>query len=329
MTLDTPDAGPSEGLSVNQASEALSSLLDDDQPAQTGDRVELKQEPATNTAAAGAEDTASATAGEAGDGGDAGDDGQAQPEMFTVKIDGKEIQVPREEVIAGYQRQQDATRKTMAAAETRKAADTEIAQARAERQQYAENLTRFQHQLEAVLQQQQEIDWPALIERDPQEAMRQQHLLSQRQAALQQTYQQQHQIQQQVAAEQFQQFQDHLRNQHDILVAKLPEWKDEGTRKAEMTAIRDYLTTNGYTAAEIQNVADHRAILNVRKAMLYDQLMSKADAAAKKVANTPTKVVRSGTGDSGSTDKRTAAYQNLARTGSVKAGAAVIESLLD
>ncbi|MET3390645.1 small-conductance mechanosensitive channel [Variovorax sp. 1140] len=329
MSLDTPTAGPSESLSVNQATEALSSLLDDDQPAQTGDRVEPKKEPAADPAAAGTEGTASAADATNDDGGDATQGDQTQPEMFTVKIDGKEIQVPREEVIAGYQRQQDATRKTMAAAETRKAADTEMAQARAERQQYAENLTRFQHQLEAVLQQQQEIDWPALIERDPQEAMRQKHLFDQRQAALQQTYQQQHQIQQQVAAEQFQQFQDHLRNQHDILVAKLPEWKDEGTRKAEMTAIRDYLTTNGYTAAEIQNVADHRAILNVRKAMLYDQLMSKADAAAKKVANTPTKVVRSGTGDSGSTDKRTAAYQHLARTGSVKAGAAVIESLLD
>jgi hypothetical protein len=326
--LDTPTEGPSEGLSVSQATEALSSLLDDDQPI-GGDRVEPKKEPAADAAATTDATANAAPAGEAQQLGDDATQGdQAQPEMFTVKIDGKEIQVPREEVIAGYQRQQDATKKTMAAAETRKTADTEIAQARAERQQYAQNLNRFQVQLEAALQQQQEIDWPALIESDPQEAMRQQHLLTQRQAALQQTHQQMHQIQQQAAAEQHEQFVEHLKNQRDQIVAKIPEWKDEGKRKAETVAIRDYLVNNGYTAAEIDNVADHRAIMNVRKAMLYDQMVGKADAAAKLVANTPTKVMRSGTGETGSTDKRTAAYQNLAKTGSVKAGAAVLESLL-
>lgn len=325
--LDTPTAGPSEGLSVNQAAEAFSSLLDDDQPS-GGDRVEPKKEPAADAAPATEVAATTAAAGEQQPGGDAPQGDQTQPEMFTVKIDGKEIQVSREEVIAGYQRQQDATKKTMAAAETRKTADSEIAQARAERQRYAENLNRFQIQLEAALQQQQEIDWPALIDSDPQEAMRQQHLLTQRQAALQQTRQQQHQIQQQAAAEQHEQFVEHLKNQRDQIVAKIPEWKDEGKRKAETEAIKQYLVNNGYTAAEIDNVADHRAIMNVRKAMLYDQMVSKADAAAKLVANTPTKVVRSGTGDTGSTDKRTAAYQNLARTGSVKAGAAVLESLL-
>lgn len=329
--LDTPTAGPSEGLSVNQAAEAFSSLLDDDQPGDAGGRVEPKKEPAADGAAATADaDGQTATAGEEQQHqeGDATQGDQTQPEMFTVKIDGKEIQVSREEVIAGYQRQQDATKKTMAAAETRKAAESEIAQARAERNQYAQNLNRFQIQLEAALQQQQEIDWPALIERDPQEAMRQKHLLDQRQAALQQTHQQLHQIQQQAAAEQHEQFVEHLKNQRDQIVAKIPEWKDEGKRKAETAAIREYLVNNGYTAAEIDNVADHRAIMNVRKAMLYDQLMSKADAAAKLVAKTPTKVERSGTGDTGSTDKRTAAFQNLAKTGSVKAGAAVFESLL-
>lgn len=326
--LDTPTAGPSEGLSVSQATDALSSLLDDDQPT-GGDRVEPKKEPAADAAATtdGQANTA-ATGEEQQPSGDATQGDQTQPEMFTVKIDGKEIQVPREEVIAGYQRQQDATRKTMQAAETRKTAEAEISQARAEREQYAQNLNRFQIQLEAALQQQQEIDWPALIERDPQEAMRQQHLLTQRQAALQQTHQQLHQIQQQAAAEQHGQFVEHLTNQRDQLIAKIPEWKDEGKRTAETAAIKKYLVDNGYTAAEIDNVADHRAIMNVRKAMLWDQMVSKADAAAKLVANTPKKVERSGTGDTGSTDKRTAAYQNLARTGSVRAGAAVLESLL-
>ena len=328
--LDTPTAGPSDNaLSVSQGAEAFSSLLDDDQPAGAGDRVEPKKEPAAD---AGANPDAQANPAAAGEEQQQGDDAtqgdQTQPEMFTVKIDGKEMQVSREEVIAGYQRQQDATRKTMQAAETRKAADTEIAQARAERDNYSQNLNRFQIQLEAALQEQQQIDWPALIERDPQEAMRQKHLLEQRQAALQQTRQQQHQIQQQAAAEQHDQFVEHLKSQRDQIVAKIPEWKDEGKRKAETAEIRDYLVNNGYTAAEIENVADHRAIMNVRKAMLFDKLMGSADAAAKKVALTPKKVERAGSGDASSVDKRTVAFNRLAKSGSVRDGASVLESLL-
>lgn len=329
MDMDTPTAGPNEGLSVNQAAEAFSSLLDDDQPAGAGDHVEPKKEPAADAAA---NPDASANADAAGEeqqqGDDAGQGDQTQPEMFTVKIDGKEIQVPREEVIAGYQRQQDATKKTMAAAETRKAAESEITQARAERQQYAANLDRFQVQLETALQQQQDIDWSALIDSDPQEAMRQKHLLEQRQATLQQVRAERHAIGEQAAAEQHQQFVEHLKSQRDEIIAKIPEWKDEGKRKAETAEIRDYLVNNGYTAAEIENVADHRAIMNVRKAMLYDKLMSSADAAAKKVANTPTKVVRAGSGDAGSIDKRTVAFNHLAKSGSVRAAASVLESML-
>lgn len=327
MDMDTPETGPDEGLSDSQAADAFSTLLGDGDVGETTSAAAETQNGTAATPAADAADTPAADAG--GEGGDATQGDQAQPEMFTVKIDGKEIQVPREEVIAGYQRQQDATRKTMQAAETRKTAEAEIVQARAERDQYVQGLNRLQIQLESALQQQQDIDWPALIESDPQEAMRQQHLLGQRQAALQQTRQQQEAIQGQVAAERHEQFVEHLKNQRDQIVAKIPEWKDEGKRAAETVEIRDYLVKNGYTPAEIENVADHRAILNVRKAMLYDKLMAQADVATKKVINTPRKVERSGTADTGSIDKRGSVFQNLKRTGRNDHAVAAFEAILE
>ncbi|WP_431509757.1 hypothetical protein [Variovorax sp. DAIF25] len=327
--LDTPDAGPSEGLSVDQAAGALSSLLDDPDTADNGDSgVDPKKEPAAGAAAdTDAGEDAGDDDGDQPDG-DAGGDPDAHPQMVTVKIDGKEIEVPLSEAIAGYQRQQDATRKTMQAAETRKAAETEIAQARSERQHHAQSLVRIQHQLEGLLQEQQQIDFDALIASDPQEAMRQQHLYQKRQAALQQTLQAQEQIRALDQSDQQQQFVEHLKGQQEKLLAKIPEWKDKAVLKAEMGQIREYLTTNGYSAAEIENVADHRAILNVRKAMQYDRLMADAAKAAKKIANTPKRVATPGSTETGAVDQRVAPFKRLKQSGSVRDAAAVFETLL-
>lgn len=109
-----------------------------------------------------------------------------EEQMVTVKIDGKEVEVPLSELKNGYQRQADYTKKTMEVSEQRKAADAELQRAHIERQQYASNLQKFQVQAEAALQSQSQIDWERLIAENPQEALRQQHLMHQRQAQLQQ-----------------------------------------------------------------------------------------------------------------------------------------------
>lgn len=325
--MDNPSTGSNEGLSVSQAAGEMSAFLGDDYPDQSGGE---EAKPTPDAAPEQAQESAAETPAETESQpeGDAEQPQTEEAEMFTVKIDGKEIKVPKDEVIAGYQRQQDATRKTMEAAEQRKQAQTEIDQARQERSQYAENLTRMKHQLEGALQEQQQIDWNALLERDPVEFMRQKHLSEQRQAALAQVNQQEDQLRTQAQAERQNQYVEHIKRQRDELIAKVPEWKDEGKRKADVAAIKEYLNEQGYEAAEIENVSDHRAILNVRKAMLYDKMIAQAKEATKKVAATPQKVERPGNADSGSVDKRTAAFQKLSRTGRVADAAKVFETLL-
>lgn len=324
--MDNPSTGSNEGgLSVSQAAGEMSAFLDD---TPQGDAVEHKQDTAPKASETQDQAPAEPSDNAQDEGGDAEQATTEEPELFTVKIDGKEIKVPRDEVIAGYQRQQDATRKTMEAAEQRKQAQTEIDKARQERSEYAENLTRMKHQLEGALQEQQNIDWNALLERDPVEFMRQKHLSEQRQAALAQVNQQGQQLHAQAQAERQNQFTEHLKSQRDELLAKVPEWKDEAKHKADVAAIKQYLTENGYSAAEIANVSDHRAVINVHKAMKYDQMIAQAREATKKVAATPQKVERPGSADSGSVDKRTAAFQKLSRTGRVSDAAKVFESLL-
>ncbi len=55
-------------------------------------------------------------------------------EKFVVKVDGKEIEVPKDELIRGYQREADYTRKTQKLAEERKLVESEFQQVRAERE---------------------------------------------------------------------------------------------------------------------------------------------------------------------------------------------------
>jgi hypothetical protein len=61
--------------------------------------------------------------------------------------------------------------------------------------------------------------------------------------------------------------------------------------------------------------------------MLYDQMIAKASAAAKKVSTLPTKVERPGSGKTG-LDQRSSAFQRLTKSGSVDDAAAVFRSIL-
>ena len=248
--------------------------------------------------------------------------------VVTVKIDGKDVEVKLSELKNGYQRQADYTRKTMEVSEQRKAAEAETAKARQEREAYAQNLNRLQAQLEATLQETQQVDWEKLLESDPVEYLKQQHLAQSRQAKLNQVYAAQQQVAAQQKAEAEEAHARHLQAQHQALLDKLPEWKDAKKADAERSAIRDFLIREGFEAEALNNITDARAVVLARKAMLYDQMMSKAQAAAKKVSTLPTKVERPGVAaEAPGLDKRTSAYQKLAKSGKVEDAAAIFASM--
>lgn len=309
--MDNPATEPATGpLNTNEAAEVFASMLNPEETKEEvkeeAQAVETTQEPA--------------------------DEAKAEPEMVKIDVDGFEIELPKdkaEKLEAERLRQADYTRKTMAAAEERKAAQAEAFKAQQERQAYAANLQRMQVQLEGALQEQhQNTDWDSLLQNDPAEYLRQQHLAQKRQAALQQTYAEQQKIYSQFEAERQEAFKRHISEQQQELVAKLPEWKDSQKAEADKRAIRDYLLKEGFDEAAVANVTDAKAVVMARKAMLYDQMMSKAQAATKKVSTLPTKVERPGVGESPGLDRRTAAFQRLGKSGKVEDAAAVFASLL-
>lgn len=309
--MDTTAADvASQALDVNQAADVFAAMFApaEDRPSVTAVAAVQEAEPVAEMAAEPAE--------------------VEDDPIVTVKLDGKDVEVKLSELKNGYQAAKVSTQRFEEASHTKRQAEAEATKARDERQATAANLQRLQAQIEGGLQEQQKIDWNALIESDPVEYLKQQHLAQTRQAQLGQVYAERQRLATIQQAEDAAASSNHLRAQSQALLGKLPEWADEGKAKAEKSAIREYLLTQGYESSDTENISDARAVVLARKAMLYDQMMSKAKAEAKRVSTLPTKVERPGVGDNPGIDRRSTAYQKLAKSGRVEDAAAVFASLL-
>lgn len=62
----------------------------------------------------------------------------------------------------------------------------------------------------------------------------------------------------------------------DELPKLIPAWKNDGTRKKEAGELSTYLSSSGFSEAELKVVADARLVMLARKAMKYDRALKKA-----------------------------------------------------
>lgn len=318
--MDTPETASNQPLDLRQAA----ALFAGETPEQEQPTEEAKATPE-------AAEPVQAEAGSTEDKPEQQAEAPAEEaQKVTIQVDGKTVELTPEQIAEAYKsglRQADYTRKTMEAAEQRKAAEAESRKASEERTKAMSALQQAQAVLQAQLQEQSQIDWQQLLKTDPVAYLEQDRIARERHAKLQQIAQEQQQLHQQHQAEQAKHMRTHLMAQRDELLAKLPEWKDEGKAKAEKAQLREYLVSQGFDDKALDSISDHRAVLLSRKAMLYDQMMAKAQAAAKKVQTLPQKVERPGGGETQATDGRTAAMKQLQRSGSLRDAARVFEKL--
>lgn len=220
-----------------------------------------------------------------------------ETQTVTVEIDGKSVELTTEQIAEAYKnglRQDDYSRKTMAVAEERKAAEAEKEKARQERNDYTQKLTNYAIQLQGALEESKSIDWQALIDESPIEYLKQKDLLEKRQAALYQADLEHKQIQELNKLEAQEAKNVYLQAQQQELIAKLPAWKDDKKASAEKAEMKEFLKGQGFSDQDIGMIEDHRSVLIVRNAMLFDKLMQQAPSATKRVASAPAKVERPG-----------------------------------
>lgn len=248
-----------------------------------------------------------------------------QPQTFTVKVDGKDVTVTLDELQKGYSRTQDYTRKTQQIAEVRKQVEAETQAVRAERAQYAQLLGALQAQLQATEPQ---IDLDRLYQEDPIEWVRQKEVLRERQEKAMAIQSEQQRLAQLQQAEQQRATEEFLLQQKEALLSALPEWKDPKKAKAEKALVVESAKAAGFTEDDLKNVYDHRLVLLLRKAGLYDQMMSKRQGIKPVVSNGPRPAKPGAAGRVSTTTESTRAKQRLAKTGRIDDAASAIELLL-
>ena len=250
---------------------------------------------------------------------------QEQPQTFTVKVDGKEVDVTLDELQKGYSRTQDYTRKTQQIAEVRKQVEQETQAVRAERQQYAQLLGALQAQLQSSEPQ---VDLVRLYNEDPIEWVRQKEVLRERQEKAYAIQAEQQRLSYVGQQEQHRAMQEHLESQKDALLAALPEWKDPKKAKAEKALVLESAKSVGFSDDDLKSVYDHRLVLLLRKAAMYDQMVSKRQGIKPVVNNGPRPAKPGAAGRVSTTTESTRAKQRLAKTGRVDDAASAIELLL-
>jgi hypothetical protein len=250
---------------------------------------------------------------------------QEQPQTFTVKVDGKEVTVTLDELQKGYSRTQDYTRKTQQIAEVRKQVEQETQAVRAEREQYAQLLGALQAQLQSSEPQ---VDLERLYHEDPIEWVRQKEIMRERQEKLGAIQSEQQRLFQVTQYEQQRAMEAQLASQQEALLAALPDWKDPKKAKVEKALLVESAKAAGFSDEDLKSVYDHRLVLLLRKAALFDQMVSKRQGIKPVVNNGPRPAKPGAAGRVSTTTESTRAKQRLAKTGRIDDAASAIELLL-
>lgn len=310
----------SENLTVNQAAAALLGMMEPDEPTE---EVQAQAEPEEQEEVQAESESESESVED--------DDVEEAPEQpkrkYKVKAAGEEIEVDEDELIKGYQRSKDYTKKSQEVAEQRKAIEAErakLSQVEQERQAYAQRLQAIDQFLSKQLQGE---NLESLKETDPIGYAVKVAERTEKEKQLAVIRAEQQRIAQVQQAEQQQKLQAHLQSEAQKLVDAIPEF---GTEKGQelKRQIRDYALNIGYSEQDLANLYDHRAVLALYKAMKFEKLQQAKPDAMKRVQEAP-KVLKAGTSTpptKSDADKK--AMQRLRESGKVRDAANVFERFL-
>jgi len=331
---------PALGGSVTEAQEALLGLMEpeeetpeteeaqpteeeESQPVEEDESFEEESE--EEEEAEGAEEESEET------------EGEEEEELYAVTVNGEEVAVSLDELLSGYSRQSDYTRKTQEIAGDRKEMEalqqrynSEVQQIQQERQQYMDALTNIIANQGGELEKFANVDWDTLRENDPIEYVTTREQYREAQEKVQGLQHEQARAAQVQQAQNNQAQHQMLKVEKGKLVEAIPEWGDPDKQKDLSANLQSYAKEQGFTAEELNSLVDHRSVLVLLKAQKYDQLQ-KSNVKSKKLKNKP-KVIRAGSGTStkgSDKSKRTAQMKRLRGTGHIDDASALLEDFID
>ena len=202
------------------------------------------------------------------------DDSEEEPVRYTVKVDGKELEVDLDELRRGYSGQQYIQQQMGKVAETRKEAEAIFNQLAQERQQVQ---TALQMLTDGTLAAPPVAPDEALFNTDPMSYFEQRLQFDKDNAAYQERL---GQLQEQVQANGEQQTQmrhAYLAREAELLQGYYPELFDEQSgQETRDRMVSSAAEAYGFTSEELAAVGDHRHIRVLMDAIKYQQLNSES-----------------------------------------------------
>ena len=314
-TIEPTEQTPTDSLGLSEI-ERLTALLESELE-QPGEQTESDQEESQDSDNVDAEfedvpedETAENEEVET----DPTEDSEAEEseEELTFEVGGETLSA--EELKLGYLRQSDYTQKTQNLAESRKAAEAQIEETTA-------TMSALLSAAGADLSRFQGVDWERAAVENPEQYKQAKASFEQTRSTYEfikaQSDQYQEQQQQQAETAQKEAATESL----TVLKTNIPNWSNDLYYSIGEYAQKDL----GVSSEEFNQVADHRIITALYKAMQFDQ--AKTVAAKKKIKASPTKTLSGGKADATKatqSESSRKASERLRKTGRVEDAAAVI-----
>ena len=260
MEGDGPEGQPAEG--VDALDDLANVFLPETKEADAPDESEEESEESEEVEAEEEEDA------------EEGED-EEEDRKFTIKVDGKDIQLTEAELIERAQKGTDYSNKTMAVAEERKAVETERAKVTEVRtqveQQLTETLTRLQSYTQFIESQIGTMPDTALLDYDTAGYLRQKEQYEARKGQLQQAYSAIQQLEHERTLQRQAEITQKAEATEKILKDTLPGWSDK-----TLTELADYAGTLGLDPKTAESAMLSPGFWQLaHKAKAYDAIQAK------------------------------------------------------
>ena len=255
---------------------------------------------------------------------------EPEPQRFRVKAAGEEKEVTFDELVDGYQKGLDYTKKSQSVAEQRKAVEAEraaIEQAKQARDAYSQRLTLIE---EFLSKQNEGEDLNALKEVDPIGYAVKVAERTEREKQLSMVQAEQQRMAQQRFAEQQAELQRRLHEEAKRVAEVIPEYGDAKKSNEVKQTIRAFAKEVGFTDQELAQAYDSRQVQVLWMAAQYAKLQKQKPEVTKKVQNAP-KMLSPGVAanQKNAADESTKkAHSQLRKSGKVSDAAALFERML-
>ena len=216
------------------------------------------------------------------------DDEVEEAQTFKVKANGEEQDVTLDELVEGYQKGSDYTKKSQHLAEQRKAVE-EHAYAIQEAQNLRDEYHARLGQVQEVLQNNAEeyVDLDVLKENDPIAYAVAVAERTENNKKLQAVQQEQVRLSEESKAYHSQQQAQFVQAQAKLLSEKMKDFSNPKKSEQLKGEIRNFGKSIGFSDQELGQVLDHRHVMVLHKAAQWDKLQKAKAGVTKKVANAP------------------------------------------